>query len=225
MVDLQVTLTERRGNRVAFGHLPAMYVWSEAREIEDGVGYIAFSSFFDTANLMKFFGKAVTEFTNADGIIIDLRGNPGGIGVMATGMGGWLVDDDQQYMGTMTTRDSEVKFTINPRLGSYGGPVAVLVDGHSGSTAEIMAGGLKDIGRARIFGSTSAGAALPSAIERLANGDGFQYAIANYISAGGEALEGKGVIPDQEVTHTREALLEGRDLVVEAAVQWIRSQG
>ncbi len=223
-VELELTLAQRRGNRVRFGHLPTMYVWSDAREVEPGVGYVAFSSFFDPVNLMKFFGDAVTRLIDADGLIIDLRGNPGGIGAMAMGMGGWLVSDDDQYLGTMTTRDSQVKFTLNPRLGSYAGPVAVLMDESSGSTSEIFAGGLKDIGRARIFGATSAGAALPSAIERLANGDGFQYAIANYVSAGGEELEGKGVIPDHEAGHTREALLEGRDLVVEAAVEWIRNQ-
>jgi carboxyl-terminal processing protease len=102
--------------------------------------------------------------------------------------------------------------------------LAVLVDGSSGSTAEILAGGLKDIGRARIFGTRSAGAALPSVIDRLPNGDGFQYAIANYISKGGKPLEGIGVIPDEEVRLTRRSLLEGRDAVLDAAIDWIGKQ-
>ena len=71
---------------------------------------------------------------------------------------------------------------------------------------------------------SSVGAALPSVLERLPNGDGFQYVFANYISQGGAALEGAGVTPDVEACHTRTALLEGRDLVLEAAVDWIRSQ-
>ena len=102
------------------------------------------------------------------------------------------------------------------------GPVAILMDGNSASTSEIMAGGLKDIGRARVFGTRSAAAALPSLIERLPNGDGFQYAIANYISEGGKPLEGLGVTPDEEVKLTREALLAGHDPVVDAALQWIK---
>ena len=68
------------------------------------------------------------------------------------------------------------------------------------------------------------GAVLPSAIERLPNGDGFQYAFANYVSEGGEVLEGRGVIPDQAITPTREALLQGHDEVLEAAITWIRTQ-
>jgi carboxyl-terminal processing protease len=65
---------------------------------------------------------------------------------------------------------------------------------------------------------------LPSIIERLPNGDGFQYAFANYVSESGAALEGNGVEPDVEVIPTREALLAGRDPALEAAVEWILAQ-
>ena len=111
---------------------------------------------------------------------------------------------------------------VFPRPQTFRGPLAILVDGCSASTAEIFAGGLKDAGRARIFGTRTAGAALPSIIERLPNGDGFQYAIANYISEGGQPLEGIGVIPDEEVHLTRRQLLAGRDPVLDAAMDWIQ---
>ena len=102
--------------------------------------------------------------------------------------------------------------------------MAILIDGHSASTSEIFAGGLQDLGRARIFGTRSAAAALPSAIERLPNGDGFQHAIANYISEGGRVLEGNGVIPDVVVELKREDLLRGVDAVLKAALTWIETQ-
>jgi carboxyl-terminal processing protease len=122
----------------------------------------------------------------------------------------------------MKTRDTEVKFVVSPRAETFKGPVAILIDGLSASTSEILAGGLQGLGRARVFGSQSAGAALPSAIEKLPNGDGFQYAFANYVSEGGGVLEGSGVTPDVELTPTRAQLLEGKDPVLEAAVEWIR---
>jgi carboxyl-terminal processing protease len=87
-----------------------------------------------------------------------------------------------------------------------------------------MAEGLKDLGRAHIFGTRTAAAALPSVFEKLPNGDGFQYAIANYISEGGKPLEGLGVTPDVETPVTREALLAGKDPARDAAVAWIESQ-
>ncbi|MFM2125415.1 MAG: hypothetical protein RL328_1866, partial [Acidobacteriota bacterium] len=146
------------------------------------------------------------------------------IGGMAMGMAGFLIEKPNQRLGTMFMRDATLNFVINPRPNVFTGPVAVLVDGTSASTAEILAGGLRDLGRARVFGTHSAAAALPSVFTRLPNGDGFQYAVANYVSQGGQTLEGNGVTPDEEVRLTRESLLAGRDAVMDAALAWIGQQ-
>jgi carboxyl-terminal processing protease len=140
---------------------------------------------------------------------------------MAMGIGGWFVREPDQQLGTMTTRDAQLRFVLNPRVETYDGKLAILIDGCSMSTSEILAGGLQDLGRARIFGTRSAGAALPSAIARLPNGDGFQFVFANYASADGEPLEGRGVVPDVEAAPDRAALLAGRDPALEAAMEWI----
>ena len=177
--------------------------------------------FLDVEHVMKSFGEAVESCEKCDGFIVDLRGNPGGIGIMAMGMAGWFIDKPGQRLGTLYMRDSTLKFVVNPRLNTFSGPLAILVDGTSASTSEIMAEGLKDLGRARIFGTRTAAAALPSVFEKLPNGDGFQYAIANYISEGGKPLEGLGVTPDVETPLTREALLAGKDPALDAAIAWI----
>ncbi|HEV8146108.1 MAG TPA: S41 family peptidase, partial [Bryobacteraceae bacterium] len=213
---LDLALATPRGDSAKFGNLPAMHVWFESKKFGN-TGYLRFNVFLDLMRVMSNFSDAVSSCAKCDGIIIDLRGNPGGIGGMAMGMAGYLVDQADQQLGTMHLRDNTMKFVINPRPEVFSGPVAVLVDGNSASTSEILAGGLKDLGRARVFGTKSAAAALPSIIERLPNGDGFQYAIANYISKGGKPLEGLGVVPDDEVLLTRKALLQGHDSVVDAA--------
>jgi carboxyl-terminal processing protease len=156
------------------------------------------------------------------GLILDLRGNPGGIGGMAMGMAGFLVEESERRLGTMHMREASLNFVINPRPEVFKGRVAILLDATSASTSEILAGGLQELGRARVFGTRSAAAALPSVLELLPNGDGFQYAIANYVSAGGQPLEGIGVKPDVEVKLTREALLAGHDPVIDAALEWIQ---
>jgi carboxyl-terminal processing protease len=180
--------------------------------------------FLDVIRVMNAFTESVKNGKKADGFILDLRGNPGGLGLMAMGFGGWFVKEDDLKLGTMHMRDGHINFILNPRPDSYDGPVAILVDGLSASTSEILAGGLQDLKRARIFGSRTAGAALPSIFAKLANGDRFQYAIANYTSVGGKALEGRGVTPDVVIQPQRQALLAGGDPVLDAAVQWIRSQ-
>ncbi|MEQ1947679.1 MAG: S41 family peptidase [Bryobacteraceae bacterium] len=219
----EIALLPPRGNATTFGNLPTQYVWFESRKIGN-TGYVAFNEFLDLVRVMGQFGSAVQSCGKCDGLIIDLRGNPGGIGGMAMGMAGWLVDRQNLRLGTMYMRGATLNFVINPRADAYLGPVAILVDGASASTSEIFAGGLKDIGRARVFGTRTAAAALPSVFMRLPNGDGFQYAIANYISQGGKALEGIGVTPDEEVKLSREGLLAGHDAVLDAAFEWIRQQ-
>ena len=225
-VNLSLDLTEPRGELSAFGNLPAQYVWFESKRIgpiDKPVAYVRFNMFLDLPHVMASFQKVAGNCKACDGLIIDLRGNPGGIGGMAMGMAGFLVDKPNQRLGTMYMRDSTLNFVVNPRADVFSGPVAVLVDGCSASTSEIFAGGLKDLGRARVFGTRTAAAALPSAFERLPNGDGFQYAVANYVSEGGQPLEGLGVTPDVVVALTRTALLAGHDPVVDAAVDWIKT--
>jgi len=217
-------LREKRGHRTKFGNLPAMHNWLESRLVDGDVRYVRFNHFMDPMKIMPAFGEAVAASWNDKGMIIDLRGNGGGIGAMAMGMAGWFVEEENVKLGTMHMKNSQLKFVLNPRPRIFRGPLAILVDGMSASTSEILAGGLQDLGRARIFGSRTTGAALPSVIKKLPNGDRFQYAIANYISEGGKVLEGDGVTPDVEVALTRDTLLEGHDNVIDAAVAWIHSQ-
>jgi carboxyl-terminal processing protease len=224
VVTKQIKRTRPRGSLAKFGYLPPSYVWITARKIDGDIGYVGFNMFLDPMRLMPEFGAVVHSCTACAGMIVDLRGNPGGLGIMAMGMAGWFIDKSDQRLGTMYTRQAPVKFIVNPRPPVYAGALAILVDGASASTSEVFAGGMKDLGRARIFGTRTAGAALPSAIDRLPNGDALQHALADYISEGGRTLEGVGVIPDVEVKLTREALLSGHDPVLDAAIEWIHAR-
>ncbi len=220
-VDLRLPLIRPPGNRTVLGNLPPVFASTESKRLEGGAGYIKVSIFLDPGSVMAAVGVAIQSFRDAPGIILDLRGNPGGLGAMAMGMAGWFIPDQGKKLGTMIMRGTQLRFTVSPRPNPYAGKVAILVDALSASTSEILAAGLQDLDRARIFGTRTAGAALPSIIERLPNGDGFQYAIANYVSEGGETLEGNGVAPDSTVALTGETLLAGRDAQLDAATAWI----
>jgi len=221
LVTKAISMQSPSGTAAVFGNMPKIYVRMESKEIVPKIGYISLNAFFDPMNVNNKYKAAIEQFEKADGLIIDLRGNPGGIGAMAMGLGGYLVNKDNQKLGEMVTRDAKFNFLLNPQPTTFDGPLAVLVDEMSMSTSEIFAGGLQDLGRARIFGIQTPGAALPSTIEKLPNGDGFQYAFANYISFKGQPLEGKGVEPDEIIPLHRDVLLAGRDPVIEAAIGWI----
>jgi carboxyl-terminal processing protease len=221
---VKIKLAEPPGVLIRFGHLPPFHIAFEHRRLEGNIHYMTWNAFFSVDTVMPQIHKVVEENRDAAGMILDIRGNPGGIGVMSVGIGSCFVQKPNQKLGTMTMRTGQMHFVLNPGPRGYAGPLAILVDGCSASTSEIFAGGMQDIKRARVFGTRTAGAALPANVIRLPNGDGFMFVVANYISSGGEVLEGRGVIPDEEVKLDRKTLLAGRDAQLDAAVTWINAQ-
>ncbi|MCU0647714.1 MAG: S41 family peptidase [Gemmatimonadaceae bacterium] len=192
------------------------------------IGVLRFSIWVPAA--VAAIDSAVDRLRTADGIVIDLRGNGGGVGGMVMGLGGHFIDSVVS-LGTMRQRGATLRFVTNPRRVSvaglavqpYAGPVAILVDPLSLSTSEVFAGGMQAVGRARIFGEVTGGMALPAFSERLPNGDLLYHAVADFVDADGRRLEGSGVVPDVLVTPTRAALLDGRDPVYDRAVEWLTS--
>ena len=165
------------------------------------------------------------------GVVLDLRGNLGGLGAMIMGMSGHFFVT-AETLGTMRLREATMRYVAMPvrvsrsgqPLQPYGGRVAIVVDEMSASTTEILAAALQRLGRARVFGSPSAGQALPALLTRLPNGDRLMYVIADFSGPGGSRIEGAGVIPDEPTTLSRRALLEGHDEALESALKWIESQ-
>ncbi|MBL4810253.1 MAG: hypothetical protein JKY43_09405 [Phycisphaerales bacterium] len=210
----------------SFGELPEMLIEVEADTLQDGIGYFRLNMFMSPGTVLPTYQSFIKNHMDAPGIVIDMRGNYGGIILMAPGMINWLISEKDLTLGTMKMRDQlrgsfEIPLMLNPRRKNYTGKIAVLIDEMSISNAEILAAGLKDIGRAKIFGTRTAGLVLPSTVERLPNGDGFQYAFASYTTGGGYILEGIGAIPDVDIQYTRNGLLDGRDEVLDAATDWI----
>ncbi|HJR60086.1 MAG TPA: S41 family peptidase [Vicinamibacterales bacterium] len=224
---------QQPGQPVTVGNLPTMYVQvtNTKRQTPAGrpVGVIGFNVWMATID--RPFQLAIDEHRQASGIIIDLRGNPGGLAGMMMGIAGHFIPEPKS-LGVMTTRDNELKFAVNPRFVNangervkvYDGPVAILVDGLSASASECFTGGMQALGRVRVFGERTIGAALPSQFDKLPNGDVFIHATADFVTADGTRLEGRGVIPEEVVPLRRQELLAGRDRALEAALAWIDSR-
>lgn len=198
------------------GNFPPQYTEFESKRIAGNIGYIRFNIF--TTPISEKVRVALRELHDADGIIFDLRGNPGGVAGIATGIANRL-SDKGGLLGTMKMRKSEVKFAIFPQTDPYTGPVAILIDGLSASTSEVFSAGMQELGRALIIGERSAGACLPSVMQKLPTGALFQFAIADFRTPKGILIEGRGVIPDEEVKWNRASLLAGHDAQLETAIE------
>lgn len=237
-VDRPVTLSlvRRRdpSQPVKFGNLPTFFSRFASRRVEAGdgdvsVGVVWFN--FWMVPLAARFDRAIDEFRGRDGLVLDLRGNRGGVAAMVMGVAGHFLDE-RIALGLFRTRTTTLRIVANPRrvdtqgqsVRPFDGPVAILVDGVTASASEVFAGGMQSLGRARVFGRRSAGAVLPAATHRLPNGDVLFHAFAEFVTATGERLEGHGVTPDEAVSPTREDLIAGRDPVLDAALRWIAEE-
>jgi carboxyl-terminal processing protease len=203
------------------GNFPPQYTEFEAKRLSDSIGYIRFNVF--VMSLMDRIRSAISGMKDAPGLIIDLRGNPGGIGGMSIGIAG-VLEKERTSLGTMHMREGHQNFAVFPQANAYLGPVVILTDGGSASTSEIFAAGMQELGRAVVVGERTVGAALPSLFQKLPTGALFQFAIGDFRTPKGTLIEGRGVTPDREVKLTRRALLEGRDPQLEAAIEQIRKQ-
>jgi len=198
----------------------------EARMIEGTkVGYVAFNIWL--VPLMQKIEAGLKDLRSKGmtGLVIDLRGNPGGVGFMVVPLARQLLSEDVN-LGIMHMREGQQEFNVTGSPDAFKGEVIVLIDELSASTSEIFAQSMQDIGRIKVYGATrSPGLALPSLIEELPGGAMLQYVVADYKSPKGTSVEGNGVKPDTVVPETAADFAAGKDPVLDAAVAALNTQG
>jgi carboxyl-terminal processing protease len=221
----EVMLTRDAPARAAVSALMLPPVVPEVRLSRRGdVGIIAFNFFLLTPVLAEV-KQAIAGFraSGAKGLVLDLRGNPGGFGGMAIPVAAHLVTQETS-LGTIQFRDFGNNLIAEPSLGvkPFTGKVVILTDEGSASTSEILAAGLQEAKRAIVVGDVTVGAALGSTIESLPGGAVIQIPVAAFKTPKGVSIEGRGVTPDRRVIETRAALLAGQDPALEEAVSQAR---
>ncbi|MDP6407328.1 MAG: S41 family peptidase, partial [Alphaproteobacteria bacterium] len=221
-VQREATLKRRpRGQSQVFSAaLPPFYVEFSARRLQGGVAYVRFNHFAPPVD--KGFADIVRQAAEAPGLIIDLRGNPGGFLKIAHSMASHLLTAPTLF-STLKLRDKKVEVTLKPATRRYGGPVVVLVDALSLSTSEYFAGCLQALGRVLVIGQQTPGFMLAANWKTLPDGASFMHTIGEPRAADGTLFEGRGVIPDVTVPLERKVLLAG-DATLAAALHFIKSK-
>jgi carboxyl-terminal processing protease len=143
------------------------------------------------------------------GLILDLRGNPGGRLDTAARMAEVFLQRGQRILTVQSRRGVQDIFEVGAEdSASYSGPLIVLIDGGSASASEILAGALRDHSRAILVGERSFGKGSVQSVVSFRGGDGLKLTSARYLLPSGEAINGKGVSPDVQVEMApRESLL------------------
>ena len=222
--EREVTLTRQRmGTKfLEFGIMPRAFLdyWSEW--LPGDILYIHFSAFYPEA-VKRLRYDVSKRYPGAKGLIVDVRNNAGGILTMGQWVVSWCVPKVLP-LGEITIAQTSLKLESWPQQQTFRGPVAVLLNRDSYSTAEIFAGCLQDAAGAVLFGETSAGMCLPSNFVLLESGFRLQTVVGSYVRPAGGEIEGLGVEPDRVVPVRLDSLRSGKDDVVDAAAEYLRSE-
>lgn len=200
-------------------NFPDQQLEFETKPLNDDVGYIRFNQF--ALPVIEKFCSAVSQFKDKKALVIDLRGNTGGVIASLVGLGGMLSESTVDF-GTSIYKSREEKLTAAPKAKHFKGRLIFLVDETTASAAEMFAVSFQENGRALVVGEKTAGATLPSMVVELPTGAVMQYPIANYRSSKGAFLEGNGVTPNFPVALDRKTLAAGSDVQLEKALSLIK---
>jgi len=157
-------------------------------------------------------------------IILDLRGNPGGYLNVVVDMASEFLDG-----GIILYEADGEGDIIKEWPASSGGlatdlPLIVLVDGSSASGSEVLAGALRDHGRATLIGTKTYGKGSVNILHRLSDGSALYVTTERWLTPDRHLIEGVGLIPDIEVEITAEDIASGRDPQLEFAIEYLQAQ-
>jgi carboxyl-terminal processing protease len=181
-------------------------ITSVRSRLEGKVGYVRITSFNEQSDkgLKKAMDKFDTELgDDLQGIVLDLRNNPGGLLDQAIAISDAFLDKGE----IVSTRSRDLADTkrFNARTGdlAHGKPVIVLINGGSASASEIVAGALQDHRRAIILGTKSFGKGSVQTIMPLPGFGAMRLTTARYYTPSGRSIQGKGIEPDIAVEQAR----------------------
>ena len=183
--------------------------------VDKNIGYIQILSFISTSTPHEFL-EALENTDKTEGLIIDIRGNTGGLlpnAVFVTNLfipRGKIVSivGRNGFHKDIMAQDNNVNIEK---------PVIILVDGTSASASEIFSGAMKDYRRAKLVGTKTYGKGMVQKIIPMPNETGLNLTIAKYLTPKGKDINKLGINPDVNLPLSAENILDKKDIQMEAA--------
>jgi carboxyl-terminal processing protease len=200
--------------------------------IEPGYGYLRISQFSETTG--PDIGNALHTLVERTGgrlrgLVLDLRNNPGGVLDAAVAVSDAFLEDG--VIVTAEGRSKESRFRMDATAGdlTQGAPIVVLVNEGSASASEIVAGALRDNGRAKLIGQRTFGKGSVQTVMPLADGQALKLTTSRYFTPSGLSIHESGIEPDvllpapQTVVLGGEGPVAARDAEIRAALAWLKT--
>ena len=169
--------------------------------LEDGFAYVKVTSFIENtvSDMEKIINDHISKNKKVEGLLIDLRKNPGGLLDQAIKMSDMFLKEGV-IVSTVGRNQKEKDLTVATKKGKFTGfPIIILVDQYSASASEIVSGALQDNKRALIVGERTFGKASVQSIVKLQDGSGLKLTVARYFTPSGVSIQAEGITPDIEI--------------------------
>ncbi len=183
--------------------------------IDKNIGYIQITSFIGSTTPNEFL-EALEKTKDTEGLILDLRGNTGGLLPNAVFIANLFIPKGN--IVSIVGRNG-YKYDINAQDTEFSikKPTVVLVDGNSASASEILSGALKDYNKAKLLGTTTYGKGMVQKIIPMPNETGLNLTIAKYLTPKGTDINKKGITPDIQVEFSLKDVKTNNDAQLQAA--------
>ena len=183
--------------------------------VKDKIGYIQINSFIGSTTPNEFL-EAAERTKDTDGLVIDLRGNTGGLLPNAIFIANLFIPEGN--LVSIVGRNG-YKYDIQAQATDFEikKPVVILVDGGSASASEIFSGAMKDYKRAKLIGTRTFGKGMVQKIFPMENETGLNLTVAKYLTPAGTDINQKGIEPDYEVHFTEKNIRNQEDVQLNAA--------
>lgn len=193
-------------------------------QIDGGIGYMKINQFTDdTTSLAQ---KAAEQFktSNVKGIVLDVRGNPGGYLSASINVSSLWLDEGQTVV--QQRRGNKVVGTEKAAGNNIlkGIPTIVLIDEGSASASEIIAGALKDNGAATLLGQKSFGKGSVQQVETLSGGSEVKVTIARWYTPSGKNIDNQGITPETLVQNDDASVNAGKDSQKDKAYEILKAK-
>lgn len=156
------------------------------------------------------------------GIVLDMRFNPGGLLSEVVSVASQFLGDGKTVLFVVNNRGDRQELKAGPGGLAVKMPLAVLVDSHSASGSEVLAGALQDHQRAVIFGTKTFGKGSVNMLFPLRDGSGLYLTTARWHTPNDRAIEGKGITADVEIVSKPEELAQKQDPALDKALENVR---
>ncbi len=187
---------------------------------EDGIGVIEVFMFNDDTT--TFFRNAVQDLLEADvdGIVLDLRNNPGGLLTEAINLAGFWIEDGTVVIERVGDEEFEFEAPGTARLSGI--PTVVLVNGGSASGSEILAGALQDYGVAVLIGEQTFGKGSVQEYHEFKDGSALKVTVAEWLTPLGRSINEIGIEPNIIIEFTIEDYNAGNTPQFDKAIDYLK---